>query len=104
MWPHCCAENSVDYTHLHKNSSLARNKKFPAYVAYSNCSVASWARCHRARISPLVGRLGWDNPAVSRRAGPSALSISLTQVTFRLWIATPKRDYTDKLLYHQALN
>ena len=29
---------------------------------------------------------------------------SLTRVTFRLWIATPKRDYTDKLLYHQALN
>ena len=28
---------------------------------------------------------------------------SLTRVTFRLWIATPKRDYTDKLLYHQAL-
>ena len=27
----------------------------------------------------------------------------LTRVTFRLWIATPKRDYTDKLLYHQAL-
>ena len=30
--------------------------------------------------------------------------ISLTRVTFRHWIATPKRDYTDKLLYHQALN
>ena len=28
----------------------------------------------------------------------------LTRVTFRLWIATPKRDYTDKLLYHHALN
>ena len=31
-------------------------------------------------------------------------SCSLTRVTFRLCIATPKRDYTDKLLYHQALN
>ena len=31
-------------------------------------------------------------------------NISLTRVTFRLWLATPKRDYTDKLLYHQALN
>ena len=30
--------------------------------------------------------------------------LSLTRVTFRLWMATPKRDYTDKLLYHQALN
>ena len=29
---------------------------------------------------------------------------SLTRVTFRLWIANPKRDYTDKLLYHHALN
>ena len=104
--PHVCVQTNVctmatSWLSIpgHRPSLFLFRSFCPFFLSFSVCFLYRLLRIY-FRFSAFL-RGGFCYSAISsRRYTPPALLASLnslTRVTFRLGIATPKRDYTDKL-------